>query len=175
MTPLLQRQLATRAKPHPGLPSTGRRIRDAGQLADWMLFMLSTLRTSFAAAWYSFDGGSDGLSAGDDCRPRVQPRGFAVLPLSVVRHRHWSTTHAWRSRLPDGHRRWIWPIVNSRLPVMGQHASTASAREPRWCCARVLQIREASDAGEDALVTYRVTSGVAMVTINRPQYRNAQN
>lgn len=86
MTPMLQRQLAT--------PAEARQIRrfpvpiggfgDAGQLADWVVFMLSDSADFLCGSVVFVDGGSDAYFRADDWPRPVPVRG---LPSYLLRTR----------------------------------------------------------------------------------------
>lgn len=74
MTPLLQRQLATpgEAKKIRGFPVPIGGFGDAGQLADWVVFMLSDSADFLCGSVVFVDGGSDAYYRSDDW-PRPVP------------------------------------------------------------------------------------------------------
>ncbi len=114
MTPLLQRQLATprEAKAIQGFPVPVGGFGDAGQLADWMLFMLSDAADFLCGSVVFVDGGSDAYLRGDDWPARVPATGLPSYLYRFVRHRHLVDNPMPEvSSAPTRHRRWIWPIV----------------------------------------------------------------
>ena len=86
MTPMLQRQLAT--------PAEAKQIRrfpvpiggfgDAGQLADWVVFMLSDAADFLCGSVVFVDGGSDAYYRADDWPRPVPARG---IPSYLLRTR----------------------------------------------------------------------------------------
>jgi len=78
MTPLLERQLATvrEAKAIHAFPVPVGRFGDAGQLADWMVFMLSDAADFLCGSVIFVDGGSDAYLRSDDWPARVPISGL---------------------------------------------------------------------------------------------------
>ncbi len=86
MTPLLEESLST--------PKEAKRIRsfpvpiggfgDAGQLADWVLFMLSDAADFLCGSVVFVDGGSDAYFRADDW-PKRAGASTVVLPQAVPR------------------------------------------------------------------------------------------
>jgi hypothetical protein len=68
MTPLLQKQLSTpsEAKAIRGFPVPVGGFGNAGQLADWMVFMLSDAADFLCGSVLFVDGGSDAYFRSDD-------------------------------------------------------------------------------------------------------------
>jgi NAD(P)-dependent dehydrogenase (short-subunit alcohol dehydrogenase family) len=79
MTPLLEKQLATprEAKAVNAFPVPVGGFGDAGQLADWMLFMLSDAGEFLCGSVIFVDGGSDAYLRSDDWPVRVPWSGLA--------------------------------------------------------------------------------------------------
>lgn len=89
MTPLLEKQLATprEAKAIRAFPVPVGGFGDPGQLADWMLFMLSDSADFLCGSVIFVDGGSDAYFRADDW-PRSVP--LSKLPRYLLRFRSFS-------------------------------------------------------------------------------------
>ncbi|MCK8669560.1 MULTISPECIES: SDR family oxidoreductase [unclassified Rhodococcus (in: high G+C Gram-positive bacteria)] len=86
MTPLLEKQLATpsEAKVIRSFPVPVGRFGDAGQLGDWVVFMLSDAAEFLCGSVVFVDGGSDAYFRSDDW-PRSVPVGRIVPYLRRFR------------------------------------------------------------------------------------------
>jgi NAD(P)-dependent dehydrogenase (short-subunit alcohol dehydrogenase family) len=89
MTPLLEKQLATprEAKAIHAFPVPLGGFGDAGQLADWMVFMLSDAADFLCGSVVFVDGGSDAYLRSDDWPVRVPTSGLPRYLYRFVRYR----------------------------------------------------------------------------------------
>ncbi len=89
MTPLLEKQLATpsEAKAVNAFPVPVGGFGDPGQLADWMLFMLSDAAEFLCGSVIFVDGGSDAYFRSDDWPTRVPTRKLAPYLWRFARFR----------------------------------------------------------------------------------------
>jgi NAD(P)-dependent dehydrogenase (short-subunit alcohol dehydrogenase family) len=92
MTPLLERQLATprEAKAIRSFPVPVGEFGDPGQLADWMMFMLSDAANFLCGSAIFVDGGSDAYFRADDWPARVPTVHTAryLWRMAMFRRRH---------------------------------------------------------------------------------------
>jgi NAD(P)-dependent dehydrogenase (short-subunit alcohol dehydrogenase family) len=90
LTPLLQKQLATprEAKAIHAFPVPVGSFGDAGQLADWMVFMLSDAAEFLCGSVVFVDGGSDAYLRADHWPVRVPTLGLPRYVYRFARHRY---------------------------------------------------------------------------------------
>jgi NAD(P)-dependent dehydrogenase (short-subunit alcohol dehydrogenase family) len=91
LTPLLEKQLASpqEAKAVRSFPVPVGGFGDAGQLADWMLFMLSDAADFLCGSVVFVDGGSDAYLRADDWPARVPA---AAVPRYLYRFARFGRT-----------------------------------------------------------------------------------
>ncbi len=89
MTPLLERQLATprEAKAVHAFPVPVGGFGDAGQIADWIVFMLSDAADFLCGSVVFVDGGSDAYLRSDDWPVRVPTSGLPRYLYRFARYR----------------------------------------------------------------------------------------
>ncbi len=89
LTPLLEKQLATprEAKAINAFPVPVGGFGDPGQLADWMMFMLSDSADFLCGSVIFVDGGSDAYFRADDWPTRVPMSGLPRYLLRFLRSR----------------------------------------------------------------------------------------
>lgn len=89
LTPLLEKQLATpsEAKAINAFPVPAGGFGDPGQLADWMLFMLSDSADFLCGSIIFVDGGSDAYFRSDDWPVRVRNAGLPRYLWRMARFR----------------------------------------------------------------------------------------
>jgi NAD(P)-dependent dehydrogenase (short-subunit alcohol dehydrogenase family) len=89
MTPLLEKQLASprEAKAIHAFPVPVGGFGDAGQLADWMLFMLSDAADFLCGSVVFVDGGSDAYLRSDDWPVRMPTSGLPRYLYRFARYR----------------------------------------------------------------------------------------
>lgn len=89
MTPLLEKQLAspTEAKAVRSFPVPVGGFGDPGQLADWMIFMLSDSADFLCGSVIFVDGGSDAYFRSDDWPTRVPMSGVPHYLMQFIRSR----------------------------------------------------------------------------------------